>query len=117
MGIEFVEGSKFLLSEQSALKLIDAFTSIYPLMSYEFEKILPTRYKFKEVLNGWPSAVEGYKKSLDSFRELLKKQESCKHRYGKPTWTLYGFVGQQCEVCRHIRKVRKRHLKESKQDK
>ena len=69
---------QYIINEkESILALISAFTRLYPLMSYEFEKIMPEqhRYLFRDYLIKQPSGIEGYKKYMKEFYEYLKNQE------------------------------------------
>lgn len=76
---EYVSRSpKYIINEKElVLALISAFTRLYPLMSYEFEKIMPEQYRylFRDYLIKQPSGIEGYKKYMKEFYEHLKNQE------------------------------------------
>lgn len=105
-----MQSPKFLFQDkESILELLKAFTKLYQLMSFEFEKIMPepNRYLFKDVLMEEPSGIEGYKKYMKEFYESLRKQEACKHEYEKKSQTAH----YQCKLCNHIKKSKK--LKES----
>ena len=88
-------------------KLIEAFDNIYPRMTFELEKIVDIRPMFGEVLKGKPTAIERYRQDRAAFYEILKKQQTCEHEYGKPIKTIYGFIGQQCKKCHYINKLKK----------
>ena len=102
------ESSKYYLQKDIIIKLLEAFVRIYPRLTYEFEKILDKKYSFHEALEGWPAAIEGYRKWLNSYNENLKKQETCKHEFGKPTESIYGAIIQQCSKCKYMQKVKKK---------
>lgn len=55
-----------LTDRESILSLVKAFTRIYPLMSFEIEKLLPKqfRYCFGDILKEWPSIIEEHKKAM-----------------------------------------------------
>jgi predicted transcriptional regulator len=107
------ESSKYYLQKDIVIKLLESFVRIYPIMTLEFERILDKRYFFKEALEGWPSAIEGYKKWLISYNEDLKKQETCKHEFGKSTESVlyFGKIIQQCSKCKYIKNMKKTKLK------
>lgn len=108
-GINSKESSRhYLPKDFIAIKLLDAFVRLYPLMIFEFEKILDKRYFFQEVLEDYPPAIEGYKKQLISYNQMLKQQETCKHDFGKPTESIFGTIIQQCSKCKYIQKVKKK---------
>lgn len=97
------QSPKYLFqNKESILSLLDAFTKLYPLMSYEFEKIMPkeNRYLFKDVLMKEPSGIEGYKEYMKEFYESLRKQENCKHEYEKRSKSSH----YQCKLCNHVKK-------------
>lgn len=102
------ENSKYYLQKDIVNKLLESFVRIYPLMTLEFERILDKRYSFQEALEGWAPAIEGYKKWLYSYNEMLKEQENCKHEFGKPTESIYGIIIQQCSKCKYMQKVKQK---------
>jgi hypothetical protein len=59
-------------------KLTSAFTKLYPLMSYEFEKILPQQLRviYGEELKGKSSAIEKYKEALKEYYDSLRKEKN-----------------------------------------
>ena len=108
---------KYIIQEnESILSLLDAFKKLYPLMSYEFEKIMPeqNRYLFKDFLSEEPSGIEGYKKYMKDLYELLRKQETCKHEYEEKSETDYKQIIVQCKLCNHKTKlnISKKNLKD-----
>jgi hypothetical protein len=72
-------------------KLTNAFTKLYPLMSYEFERMLPQQFRliYGETLKGRPSAIEKQKEYLNEYYESLRKQKSFKQEYKKKSKTSY----------------------------
>ena len=108
--IEYLKKSpKLVFDHDINYKLTDAFTKLYPLMSYEFERMLPQQFRliYGKELKGWTSAIEEHKKYLNEFYEKLKNQRTCKHEYIKKSNTSH----YQCKLCNHIKKSKK--LKES----
>ena len=108
---------KYIIQEnESILSLLDAFKKLYPLMSYEFEKIMPeqNRYLFKDFLSEEPSGIEGYKKYMKDLYELLRKQETCKHEYEEKSETDHKQIIVQCKLCNHKTKlnISKKNLKD-----
>lgn len=104
-----MQSPKYLFQDkESILELLKAFTKLYQLMSFEFEKIMPeqNRYLFKDVLMEEPSGIEGYKKYMNEFYESLRKQEVCEHEYEKKSQTAH----YQCKLCNHIKKSNKLKL-------
>jgi predicted transcriptional regulator len=79
---------RFLFSNNDARILAGAFTRIYPLISYELEKIL----------NELPNATDSFKAQLEYIEQEIKEQQSCNHEFGQPTDTLYGYA-RQCSKC------------------
>jgi predicted transcriptional regulator len=86
---------RFLFSKHDAHVLSGAFTRIYPLLNYKLEKIL------KEL----PDSTDSFKAQLEHMEQKSKEQQSCKHEYGQPTDTLYGY-GRQCSKCHYIERVK-----------
>lgn len=76
-----LDDSQVLLNQESFSEILNAFVRLYPLMSYEFEKILDKRHFFHEVLDGWSSKIEDYKIVLNAIHGKLKEQESCNHEF------------------------------------
>ena len=102
----FRKSPKYIIQEnKSIISLLNAFKKLYPLMSYGFEKIMPeqNRYLFKDFLSEEPSGIEGYKKYMKDFYELLRKQETCKHDYEKKSKTSH----YQCKLCKYIKPSKK----------
>ena len=55
---------KYILDDEKLIILLNnAFSRLYPLMSYEFEKTMleQNRYLFKDILSDQPSGIEEYK--------------------------------------------------------
>jgi hypothetical protein len=104
----FKKNPKLVFDPDINNKLIDAFTKLYPLMSYEFEKILPQQFRliYGKELKGWVSAIEEHKKYLNEFHEKLREQRTCKHEYIKKSKT----SRYQCKLCNHIKKTTKLKL-------
>ena len=101
---------KYIIQEkESIISLLDAFTKLYPLMSYEFEKIMPeqNRYLFKDFLSEKPSGINGYKQYMKEFYELLRKQEICKHEYEEKSETIDKKIIVQCKLCNYMTKFNK----------
>jgi predicted transcriptional regulator len=86
---------RFLFSKNDSQHLSNAFTRIYPLISYELEKIL----------NELPNATDSFKAQIEYAEQKIKEQQSCKHEYGQPNDTLYGY-GRQCSKCHYIESVK-----------
>jgi hypothetical protein len=80
-----------------------AFDNIYPLLGYEFNRIV-------EKL---PDDTESYKRFTASLVDKWKKQEGCKHDFAhrQPAMTLYGYYGMACIKCGRIRRVKASKVK------
>lgn len=96
---------KLVIDKEVNYNLINAFTHLYPLMSYELENILPQQFRlmYGKRLRGKESGLDQYKKYLNDFRASLSKQENCKHEYVKKSKTSH----YQCKLCNHIKKSKK----------
>ena len=100
---EYVKKSpKLVIDKEVNYNLINAFTHLYPLMSYELESILPQQFRlmYGKRFRGKESGLDQYKKYLNDFRASLSKQENCKHEYVKKSKTSH----YQCKFCNHIKK-------------
>jgi hypothetical protein len=84
------------LSKYESNEVERAFARIYPLLNYELDKMI------KELsLN-----TESLKQFIDEMEEKWKTHETCKHEFGKSTYTLEGY-GRQCTKCHYIEKLQK----------
>jgi len=83
-------------------KLLLAFFKLYPLMTYEFEKVLDERYFFKDNFKENPSSYEHYKKRIMAYNIWLENQEKCKHMYEEKPRGL-----QQCKLCGFVSRIKK----------
>lgn len=69
---------KFIIDDKEYFRsLINAFTRLYPLMSYQFEKIMleQNRYIFRDILIKQPSGIEAYKQYMKDFYERLQEHK------------------------------------------
>lgn len=96
-----------LRNENTIPRLVNTFTRLYPLMSYEIEKILPKQFRlsYEQVLKDEPSAIEQHKKEMKEQLELQqsttkdnKKQISKKYKYNY-------YYEIRCFKCQHKRKI------------
>ena len=85
---------RLLFSKHDSHLLSGAFTRIYPLISYELEKILTEL----------PNATDSFKAQLEDAEQRIKEQENCKHKYGQSISTYYGNA-RQCSKCHYIERV------------
>jgi hypothetical protein len=88
--------SKFLYDSRITEQLVLAFGNIYPLLDYEFNKII----------ENLPSNKESYRKFTESLYNKWKQQENCRHNFKEPAMTLYGYYGKQCSKCNQIERVK-----------
>jgi hypothetical protein len=87
--------SRLLFSKNDTHLLSGSFTRIYPLLSYELENIL----------NELPKVTNSFKTQLEYIEQKSKEQQTCKHEYGQPTYTLYGY-GRQCSKCHYFERLK-----------
>jgi predicted transcriptional regulator len=87
---------RYVFEKDTIRELRRSFVRIYPLMSYEFEKI-------DESLS---DELESFKEHLKYMRKKWKRQEVCKHEYNLPVMTIHGYCGKQCNKCHHIARVK-----------
>lgn len=73
-----------------------SFVHIYPLMSFEFEKI------DKRLSN----ELALFKEHLEYMHQKWKEQDVCKHEYNMPVTTIHGYCGKQCIKCHYIARVK-----------
>jgi hypothetical protein len=82
-------------------QLVLAFGNIYPLLGYEFNKII----------ENMPFNKESYRKFTETLYNKWKQQENCKHNFREPVMTLYGYYGKQCSICYLIKRVKPSQVK------
>jgi predicted transcriptional regulator len=108
---DYQKRPRYVLEGEIIHELISVFTHLYPQLSFELEKVSPKKYQFERALKNSPSYIDNYKKQHEKLYRFFKEQENCKHEYGKSRKLFLGFVGQQCIICSHIKKVKKAELK------
>jgi hypothetical protein len=87
---------KFLMSTETIDNVTRSFARIYPLVTYEFERIF----------QNLSSEVKSYKLQLEEMREKKKEQEKCEHQFSQPIMTMYGSYARQCVKCSYFKKVK-----------
>jgi predicted transcriptional regulator len=91
-----VKRPRYVFEKDITKELRRSFVHIYPLMSYEFEKI------DKRLSN----ELASFKKHLKYMHKKWKEQEVCKHEYNLPVMTIRGYCGKQCNKCHYIARVK-----------
>jgi predicted transcriptional regulator len=95
--IKYLEKRPRYIFEKDIIKeLRRSFVHIYPLMSYEFEKI------DKRLSD----ELASFKKHLKYMHMKWKEQEVCKHEYNVPVMTIHGYCGKQCNKCHYFARVK-----------
>ena len=95
--IKYLEKKPRYIFEKDIIKeLRRSFVHIYPLMSYEFEKI-------DERLS---NELASFKEHLKYMHKKWKEQEACKHEYNVPVMTIHGYCDKQCNKCCYITRVK-----------
>ena len=87
---------RYIFEEDIIKELRRSFVRIYPLMSYEFEKI-------DERLS---NELTSFKEHLKYMHKKWKEQEVCKHEYNVPVMTIHCYCGKQCNKCHYIARVK-----------
>jgi predicted transcriptional regulator len=87
---------RYIFEKDITKELRQSFVHIYPLMSYEFEKI-------DERLS---NELASFKEHLKYMHKRWKEQEVCKHDYNLPVMTIHGYCGKQCNKCHCIARVK-----------
>ncbi|MGH9979420.1 MAG: hypothetical protein ACRD8Z_26825 [Nitrososphaeraceae archaeon] len=87
---------RYILEKDIVNELRRSFVHIYPLMSYEFEKI-------DDRLS---NELASFKKHIKYTHKKWKDQEVCKHEYNMPVMTIHGYCGKQCNKCHYIARVK-----------
>lgn len=93
--------NKLLYDSRITEQLVLAFGNIYPLLGYEFNKII----------ENMPFSKESYRKYTETLYNKWKQQENCKHNFREPAMTLYGYYGKQCSICYLIERVKPSQVK------
>ena len=62
-------------------KILSAFTMLYPLLSYNFERVLTNKNQFVDILEDWPTPLRAYKEFHKQMTNQRKKEQNCKHNY------------------------------------
>ena len=62
-------------------KILSAFTMLYPLLSYKFERVLTNKNQFADILEDWPTPLRAYKEFHKQITNQRKKEQNCKHNY------------------------------------
>ena len=103
-----------IFSDEYRKRVYGAFTKLYPLITYEFEKSSDKRYSYNEALRNTPSLVNYYKEKYHeqskAYKAKIEKQKLCKHKYKEPQKTDTGRIIQQCSICNFIKFQNKKHL-------
>lgn len=95
--IKYLEKRPRYAFEKHIIKeLRRSFVHIYPLMSFEFEKI------DKRLSN----ELTSFKEHLEYMHQKWKGQDVCKHEYNVPVTTIHGYCGKQCIKCHYIARVK-----------
>ena len=88
--------SRYAFEKDIIKELRRSFVHIYPLMSFEFEKI------DKRLSN----ELASFKDYLEHMHQKWKEQDVCKHEYNVPVTTIHGYCGKQCIKCHYIARVK-----------
>jgi hypothetical protein len=91
----------FIFNNTITSELKDAFRDIYPLLSYESDKII----------RSMPNSRESFRMFTDSIYNQLEKQRTCKHEFKVPTITLSGQYVQRCSKCDEVRQVKSKVIR------
>ncbi|MGH9975961.1 MAG: hypothetical protein ACRD8Z_09025, partial [Nitrososphaeraceae archaeon] len=95
--IKYLQKKPRYIFESDIIKeLRRSFVHIYPLMSYELEKI-------DERLS---NELASFKEHLKYMHKKWEEQEVCKHEYNVPVMTIYGYCGKQCNKCHYITRIK-----------
>jgi hypothetical protein len=94
----------FLFDGQIIRRLEHVFSNIYPLLGYEFKKII----------DNMPDNKESYERFTRDLHNKLELRKNCEHDYKEPSRTLFGY-GRQCSKCNHIQKVKEILVKRKKE--
>ena len=99
-----LDPDKCLFDDKIIRRLEHAFSNVYPLLGYEFKKIVEKM----------PDNKESYEQFTKEVHHRLELRKNCKHDYKEPTRTLYGY-GKQCSKCNDIVKVKESQVKKKKE--
>ena len=90
------ERGNFLFSDNITLQLRNSFTNVYPLLGYEFNRII----------ENMPNSKESYKKFIELLYKKWDRQKKCDHDLN-PVESLHGFVSV-CSKCENTKTVKKK---------
>ena len=101
-------------NELQRTEIYNAFTNLYPLITYEFEKWVDKRYSFRDLLKNIPPREEYYYdiylESIKRKQRVTKEQKACLHDFKPPIKTNTGIFIIQCSKCKFIKYKRNHPL-------
>jgi hypothetical protein len=86
--------------------LLKAFSRVYPLLTFEFEKLRGRPFIYKKYVGNTSIHIEQHKKKIDQLHKNLEKQKKCRHEFKKPVRIFYRYA-KQCKLCGYIQRVKK----------
>ena len=89
------ERGNFLFTDKITLQLLNSFSNVYPLLGYEF----------KRIIENMPNNKESYKKFTELLYKKWERQRKCDHSFGNPVESLHGFVSV-CSKCGYAKGVK-----------
>jgi hypothetical protein len=94
------ERGNLLFNNKITLQLLNSFNNIYPLLGYEFNRII----------KNMPNNQESYKQFTELLYKKWERQKQCDHRFGDPVESLHGFESV-CSKCGYAKRVKNKKSK------
>ncbi|MGH9974703.1 MAG: hypothetical protein ACRD8Z_02550, partial [Nitrososphaeraceae archaeon] len=94
------ERGSFLFADKITLQLLNSFGNVYPLLGYEFSRIIEKM----------PNNKESYKEFNKLLSKKEERQKQCDHHFEEPVESLHGFVCV-CSKCGFTKAVKNKKTK------